>query len=102
MNPPPWFVTGGRVRGEVFPAALERLRSLERSDSFHESLVPCAALFHVSDSLAASMQANPAGQHSVAIQLLRGCLEALTLVDLGFQADEYRLPRLRQWNEGKR
>lgn len=88
--------------GEVFPAALSALRSLESADALHESLIPEAALFHVSDSLSVSMQANPAGQHSVAISLLRGCLEALTLVDLGLQPNEYRIPILREWNDTKR
>lgn len=102
MQPPPWFVTGGRLKGEVFPAALAALRSLETPGAFHDSLIPELALFHVSDCLAASMQANGGGQHSVAVSLLRGCLEALTLVDLGLQANAYRLPRLGQWNAAKR
>jgi hypothetical protein len=102
MEPPPWFVTGNKVKGDVFPRAHAALRALETSEAFHESLVPQAALFHVSDSLSASMLANAAGQHSVAVSLLRGCLEALTLVDLGLQKNEYRLPRLREWNAKKR
>lgn len=102
MQAPEWFVTGDRLRGEVFPAALQVLRSLEVPDALHESLVPEAALFHVSDSLATSMQANANGQHSVAISLLRGCLEGLTLVDLGLQPNEYRLPRLVSWNRKER
>lgn len=102
MQAPAWFVTGGRVKSEVFPAALAALRSLETPDAFHESLVPEAALFTLSDSLSASMLANPAGQHSVAISLLRNCLEALTLVDLGLQRNDYRLSRLGQWNRHER
>ena len=48
------------------------------------------------------MVANAGGQHSVAISLLRGCLEALSLVDLGFQPNPYRIPRLGQWKQKKR
>ena len=102
MQPPSWFVTGNRLKGDVFPTAVKALRCLETPDAMHESLIPEAALFHSSDCLTASMQANAAGQHSVAIGLLRSCLEALTLVDVGLQANEYRLPRLRQWNQKKR
>lgn len=64
--------------------------------------MPEPALFHLSDCLAASMVANAGGQHSVAISVLRGCLEALSLVDLGFQPNPYRIHRLRQWNQKKR
>jgi hypothetical protein len=102
MQAPAWFVTAGRIKSEVFPTVLAALRSLETADALHESLVPEAAPFHLSDSLSASMVANPAGQHSVAISLLRSCIEALTLVDLGLQENRYRLPRLRQWNRHER
>lgn len=64
--------------------------------------VAAVLLFHLSDSLSASMLANPAGQHSVAISLLRSCIEALTLVDLELQENDYRLLRLRQWNRHER
>jgi hypothetical protein len=101
MNPPPWFSTGAKLKGRVFPSALEALRCLETEDAFHESLIPELALFHVSDCLATSIHVNAAGQHSVAITLLRGSLEGLTLVDLGLQANEYRLPKLKKWSEGK-
>ncbi len=77
-SPPAWFVSGDRLRGEVCPTALSALKSLETANAMHESLVPEAALFHLSDCIAASMQANGSGQHSVAISLLRGCVEALT------------------------
>lgn len=40
--------------------------------------------------------------HSVAMCLLRQCVEALTLVDLGLQSDGFRITLLKNWKEGRR
>jgi hypothetical protein len=98
MNPPKWFTTGTRIKGDVFPSALERLRDLEDPKAIHDSIIPQAALFHLSDCLETNMVASASGKHSVAIGLLRSCLEAITLVDIGLQSNDYRLSRIHQWN----
>jgi hypothetical protein len=48
------------------------------------------------------MIANENGKHSVAICLVRQCVEALTIAELGLQDKSYADPLLKAWEVGKK
>jgi hypothetical protein len=75
--------------------------SQRRSGDFSLDVIPELAAIHVMHSMSASVQANINGQHSVAIGLLRMCVEALTVVEIGLQEVGYRDRLLRNWEEDK-
>ena len=47
------------------------------------------ASYHLHQCILSSIDANEKGRHSVAIALLRQCIEALTIVDVGLQSHEF-------------
>jgi hypothetical protein len=61
-----------------------------------------AALLHFAHCLEISMEANLKGRHSVAICLVRHCVESLTLVDIGLQDPAFRKPLLVAWEQGRK
>ncbi len=63
--------------------------------------VPICAMHHLVDCLVESMNANREGRHAVAVSLLRQCIEAMTLVDVGLQDQGLVAEVLRQWKDGR-
>jgi hypothetical protein len=60
------------------------------------------ALLHFWDFFQTSNEANRGGRHSVAICLLRQCVEALSIIDLALQDPDYGDPLLDQWDLGRK
>jgi len=60
------------------------------------------AVCHFVGCLETSIEANKQGKHSVAVCLVRQCLEALTIIDVGLQKPAYAEPLLLAWSEGKK
>ncbi|MDP6422235.1 MAG: hypothetical protein QF672_13100 [SAR202 cluster bacterium] len=100
MNKPVWLELTDELVKSIFPPVHEVLDAMNAGD-LHLAMIPRMALFHLSGCLHSSMRANEQGLHSAVICLVRQCVEALTLVDLGLQAAEYREPRLEAWDSGK-
>ena len=101
MQKPKWLTFTDKLIGPLFPIASGVLDS-KKSANMHLSQIPTMALFHLFGCLYASIEANERGQHSVAICLIRQCVEALTLIDLGLQEPSYREPLLEKWETGKK
>jgi len=83
------------------------LTSVERAlDRHHPNpdlgIVPYAAVLHLRACLETGLWANAQGYHSAAIGVLRHSVEALTLIDLGFQEPEYSSQLLEGWKAGNK
>jgi hypothetical protein len=65
-------------------------------------VIPQLAVFHLDACLNASIEANAALTPTVAMCLLRQCVETLTIIDVGLQPSKYRDPVLDTWHEGKK
>jgi hypothetical protein len=100
-HPPSWFQIGEPLLWPTMHAALKKL-SERRTGNMHLDLMPECAAIHLIHCLDTSMDTNRRGRHSVAIGLVRQCVEALTLVEIGLQEQEYRNSLLEGWsNETK-
>lgn len=100
MHDPEWK----SVAAEVAPVVLSLVdRELAQNESrdLHANLIPHLATYHLNACLNASIEANAAFQPSVAICLLRQCVEALTVIDVGFQDLSLRDPLFEEWRAGK-
>lgn len=92
------------VAAEVAPVILSLTdQELARSESgnLDANLIPHLATYHLNACLNASIEANAAFQPSVAICLLRQCVEALTVIDVGLQELSFRDPLFKEWSAGK-
>jgi hypothetical protein len=67
-----------------------------------ERAVPKFALFHFGQSLEISMYANEKGRHAIAISIIRHCVEALTLIDIGLQEVSYSDSLFVSWIANKK
>jgi len=65
-------------------------------------IVPYAAALHLRACVETGFWANRQGYHSAAIGMLRHSVEALTLIDLGFQDPQYNSPLLSAWKGGRK
>ena len=100
MRVPEWK----SVAAEVAPIVLSLTdRELAQGDSANldTNLIPHLATYQLNACLNASIEANAAFQPSVAICLLRQCVEALTMIDVGFQDSSLRDPLFEEWRAGK-
>lgn len=98
---PRWLALGEDLLGPVVHVALITTRSLSFANEQVEPLAHMAAC-HFVGCLEASIEANKQGRHSVAICLLRQCLEALTVFEVGLQSEAYAVPLLLDWSEGRK
>ncbi len=64
-------------------------------------LAPVLAAAHLHQAIRASIQSNLAGHHSVAIALLRQCVEAITVIEIGLQNSELMETLLDSWRKDK-
>jgi len=101
MLGPKWLQLSERLSGPLFTCAGAALAPSESSD-IDASLIPHLALFHLYHCLNASIVANREAKYSVAVCLLRQCVETLTIIDLGLQNHTYRDPLLHAWKDGKK
>jgi hypothetical protein len=76
---------------------------LAKLDLGHVAVLPQLAGFHVTGCLETSHFANGNTNnfYSVAVCLVRQCVEALALVDLGLQPPDFSRPRLERWEKGQ-
>lgn len=74
----------------------------ERNDlNAHVRIAPLLASYHLHQCVLSSVDANEKGRHSVAMALLRQCVEALTIVDVGLQPHEFATDVLLSWVEDR-
>jgi hypothetical protein len=74
----------------------------ERNDlDAHVRIAPLLASCHLHQCVLSSVDANEKGRHSVAMALLRQCVEALTIVDVGLQPHEFATDVLLSWVEDR-
>lgn len=78
-------------------ASVEERKDIDPTDR----LAPLLAAIHLHQSIRASMSSNSAGHHSIAIALLRQCVEALTVVEIGLQSPELVKTLLEIWRKDK-
>lgn len=90
---PAWLRLSDDLLWPVVGMGLTTLQKLRENDP-NANVIPYLALVHFAHCLEASMQANREGKHSVAICLVRQCIETLTLVDIGLQNDAFATPLL--------
>lgn len=98
---PKWLILGESLLDPVVGTGLTITRNLTFGNPQVEPL-PYMAVCHFANCLETSIDANKDGKHSVAICLVRQCLEALTIVDVGLQNPAYAEPLLLAWSEGKK
>ena len=91
MNTPRWKKLADEYAGGLFGAAARILDpSTSKVPDF--AIPPQLAVFHLNACLNASILAIAQAQPSVAVCMLRQCVESLTLVDLGLQEPDVRDP----------
>ena len=98
QNPPAWLRPGNRLLWPILRrarAAVDERKSGDLSLDF----IPSSAVIHLIDCLQTSIETNVKGRHAVAISLVRQCVEALTLVEIGLQQPAYRNPILHDWRD---
>jgi hypothetical protein len=101
MEVPMWKRIVDELSGRLLTAADPVLKRKE-SPNLNVSVIPHLALYHLLACLNASIEANARAQPSCAISLIRQCVGALTIIDLGLQESGYRDPILDQWHAGRR
>ncbi len=101
MQPPEWLKLSDELAWPLVGMGLATLRP-EQAGSPDMNVIPYLALLHFAHCLETSVDANHAGKHSVAICLVRHCIETLTLVDIGLQDDSYAAPLLEAWKAHKK
>jgi hypothetical protein len=101
VSPPPVWL---RLARQIDAAVLTGVEhSLDRRHPDPDlGLIPYAALLHLRACMETGLWANNQGYHSAAIGVFRHSVEALTLIDLGFQEPEYNSQLLSAWKEGKK
>jgi hypothetical protein len=85
----------------VFRAGLLTLNP-EGSPNFDQASRPYLALCHIASCIEEGGRANLKGHHAVSICLLRQCIEAVTIMDVGLQTPEFRDRLLDDWANGSR
>jgi len=98
---PRWLTLGEDLLGPVVQVALTTTRNLSFGNPQVEPLAHMAAC-HFVGCLETSIEVNKQGRHSVAICLIRQCLEALAVLEVGLQDEAYATPLLLDWSEGRK
>lgn len=74
----------------------------ERTDlAVHVRSVPLLASYHLHQCILSSIDANEKGRYSVAMALLRQCVETLTIVEVGFQSPKFATNIISGFSEGR-
>ncbi len=102
MRRPKWMTQGLRLWPKALAACDAALTDERAPTDFHLQTISRLALLHLTTCLETSNYANQDVNnfYSVAICLLRHCVEALTVVDLGLQEPGFSGPRLEKWQKG--
>ena len=102
MKKPKWLDVADRLMAIILPITSQAIESKKSISNVHISIIPELALYHLTGCLDASAIANGGGMHSVAVCLVRQCVETITVIDVGLQEDKIREPMLIAWDEGKK
>jgi hypothetical protein len=74
----------------------------EREDlTAYVRIAPLSASYHLHQCTLSSIDANENGRYSVAMALLRQCVEALTIIEVGLQSSEFATSVLDAWLKDK-
>lgn len=99
-TPPRWFRLARAVDGSVLTSVE---RALDRRHPNADLGLPAyAAALHLRSCMETGFWATGQGYLSAAIGVFRHSVEALTLVDLGFQTPTYNSELLAAWKDGKK
>jgi len=101
VGKPEWLDLTELLIEEIFPVAKNILEKMQ-SSNFHISQIPLLSLLHLYDCISVNISVNREGKYSVAICLVRQCVEALTLIDVGLQENSFREPIFEKWCAGKK
>jgi hypothetical protein len=96
---PEWLKLGNQVMWDSVHESLNVTNGLDLGD-IQANAMPFMAACHLNACLSLSIDANWKGWHSAAICLLRQCVEALTIIEIGLQNPKYALPLLSDWSTG--
>lgn len=99
MHSPRWKILAESIGPHVFET-LARVLDPAGCNAPDLLIAPQLAVFHLNAALNTSIEATRIAQPSVAVCLLRQCVEALTLVDVGLQVPPLKNRLLACWNEG--
>jgi hypothetical protein len=103
MPNPKWRIMAARVGPDVLTLTNREFDArLQVSENLDAGIAPQLALYHLQGCLNASIDANARHLPSVAICLIRQCVEALAVIDAGFQGASVRDGLLGEWLSGKR
>jgi hypothetical protein len=95
---PAWFQIGEPLLWPTLQVAHQKL-SERRTGNMHLDLMPECAAIHLMHCMEASIETNQRGRHAVAISLVRQCVEAMSLIDVGLQEQHYRDTLLEGWSD---
>jgi hypothetical protein len=101
LEKPEWFELGDQLMWTLIGIGVATARSHRLSTPDLQSLA-ALALCHHAGCLESSSHANHSGKHSAAICLVRQCVEALTIAEIGLQPPDFVEPLLIAWKEGKK
>lgn len=98
---PTWFQLGDQL---LWPLIGMGMAATRECTELPIDLQPLGynALIHHAGCLQSSMMANEKGKHSAAVCLIRQCVEALTVAEIGLQPPEFAQPLLEGWKSGKK
>jgi hypothetical protein len=96
-----WLELCRQLLWDIVRLGLQTIEELDLGD-FNLETIPHCALLHLSSCLQASAHANEKGEHAIAVCLIRQCIEALTLIEVGLQQKDYACPLLEKWRDGKK
>lgn len=87
--------------GPVLAIGLDRKNFSHLSNPDLQAM-PYLAVCHVANAVKASALSNEQGMHSVAVCLVRQCVEAITIFEIGLQDRSFTEPLLMAWKEGSK
>ena len=98
-NPPEWFTTSEAANPMILQRmafALEHLNLPVQVSSF-----PRQAFWFLVNTLRMANLANREGMHANALSITRQCLEAITVIEVGFHQSPDAIQLLERWNDEK-
>jgi len=98
---PKWLALGEEITELAIRECLAVTNNFNPSD-LQVQPIPFMSVLHFNACLSLSINANVKGWHSAAICLLRQCVEALSIIEIGLQDTKYAEPMLLDWSEGKK
>jgi hypothetical protein len=97
-HPPAWFKVGEPLIWPTLGLAYQ-IVSARRTGSLNLDSIPELAAIHLAHCMEASIEANRKGRHAVAVCLVRQCVKATTIIEVGLQETAYRNSLLEAWDD---